>query len=183
MRNVKMKPETILLLRKLAREATIFSLLAMVLAGIGVFVYIDNEDRYWANATALATVHADDWNVYAQHSQPPTVEVPLTNGTVLHVRMCGKGDVFDQLAAGIHPEDCKELSYPFEQLGGRLTSIPLGHPQQIAIEKDYWTAYKSMRHHMLGTEVSISLFYGLCGLLAGLVLWIFYRLVRFAVKR
>lgn len=170
-----MKPETVLLLRKLGREATVFALLGMVLAGIGVFAYIDNEDRKWASATALATVHADDWNVYAQHSQPPTVEVPLTNGTVLHVRMCGKGDVFDQVAAGINPGDCTEFSDPF-------TSISLGQPQQIVIEKDYWTAYKSMRHHALGTEVWISLFYGLCGLLAGLVLWIFYRLVRFAVK-
>lgn len=45
-----MKPETVVLLRKLAREATIFALLGMVVAAIGIFVFMDNQDR--ANAAA-----------------------------------------------------------------------------------------------------------------------------------
>lgn len=62
-------------------------------------------------------------------------------------------------------------------------SIQLGTTDQIAIERDYWTAYKEARHRYPPGDLLASLFVGLLSFPAGLVLWIFfYRLIRFAVK-
>lgn len=204
-----MKPETVLFLRKLAREATIFALLGMVVAGIGMFVVIDNADRTNAREKAAEAVHADvKW--FPQPKPTPTVEVPLTNGTVLHVRQCL---VPPPASLG---GDCLNFSGPFAQYElqiqavpapptGELQSpnpatqdpaglakapfrsrligsVPLGSADQVGIEKEYWTAYKNSRHQRPVEEMLGPLLFGLCGFAAGLVLWIFYRLVRFAVK-
>jgi hypothetical protein len=60
--------------------------------------------------------------------------------------------------------------------------VRIGDTDQVAIEKDYWTAYKNSRHHDFAGEMLGSLLLGLLGFPAGLALWIFYRLVVFAVK-
>ena len=180
-------------MRKLAREAVIFALLGWLGATIAIFVKLDIDDRAAAKDKAVQAVHAGiDWNVYTTNSQPMhTVQVPLRNGTVLQVRQCPI-----DLTAGLvpkvkfdpnapyQPEDCRNFSDDkfFADLGGVLVSIPLGNAEQVAIERDYWTAYHNSRHQELAGEMLGSLFLGLWGFPAGLGLWIFYRLVRFAVK-
>lgn len=162
----------------------------MVVAAIGVFVYMNNEDRTNAKRQAAIAVHGridfSDALVLVPPVKPaPTVRVPLTNGTVLQVRRCASPvkddrmlDAFDQIAAG-YTADCRTFSS--DPLDIRAT-VPLGNPDQIAIEKDYWTAYKNSRHQRPVEEMLGPLLFGLCGFPAGLVLWIFYRLARFAVK-
>jgi len=80
-------------------------------------------------------------------------------------------------------KNCRNFSDPFAKFGGRgdpLVSVPLGNADQVAIEKDYWTAYNKSRSYA-GSAVG-SLLGGLRGFPVGLGLWVFYRLVRFAVK-
>ena len=186
-------------MRKLAREATIFALLGLLVATIGVFVNLDMHDRANARQAACWAVHAVMDNSDAHNTPgivlrpgyedgkpvvPLTVKVPLTNGTVLHIRPCDEGPnpnlpagfVFDQ-------DDCKHFSDPFD---GRSSvwppaSVPLGNADQVAIEKDYWAAYNANRNIGWRTILG-SLFFGLWGFPAGLGLWMFYRLVWFAVK-
>jgi hypothetical protein len=70
----------------------------------------------------------------------------------------------------------------FQKLGGRLTALPLGDADQIAIEKEYWAAYANAKHeHHIGKAMAAA-FISLWGFPAGIILWTFYRLVRFAVK-
>lgn len=167
-----MKPETVLVLRKLAREATIFALLGMVLAGIGVYVVMDDEDRDNARQKAAIAVNATtDPNLFVvattdSHGNPqssPYVEVRLSNGTRLHVRRCDPGQT----------SDCREFLN---------SACVLCDAEKYGIERDYWTAYNEARHHDLGETMLVTLYVSLLGFPAGLVLWLFYRLVRFAVK-
>jgi hypothetical protein len=185
----------LILMRKLAREAIIFALLGMLVGAIGIFVTLDADDRREAGERAREAVHASMMS-HGEYSSPmPIVQVPLSNGTVLQVRQCeppalpsgfipdptDKRNIIDEII-----EDDKNCTrfppYKFTELGGVLVSVPLGSPDQIAIEKSYWTAYKNSRHHEFGAEILGSLFIGLWGFPAGLALWIFYRIVRFAVK-
>ena len=193
-----MKPETIIIIRKLAREATIFALLGMALGAIGAYVFMDYEDRTNAIYQATIAVHGGmDWNVHAQHSQPThTVQVPLTNGAVLYVRRCEPDGPWTKYATG--KDDTIKLPPGYEDAKPVVStpecrkfitdpiairdSVPLGNADQVAIEKDYWAAYKKARHYDLDGQLLGSLYVGLLGFPAGLVLWIFYRLVRFAVK-
>lgn len=75
-----MKPETVSIIRNLAREATIFALLGTVVATIGIFVFMDNEDRTNAKQKAAEAIHADvKW-----FPQPkPTPTAPQTALVVL----------------------------------------------------------------------------------------------------
>src|SRR5213596_1388050 len=99
-------------MRKLAREAIIFALLGLFLGTIGIFVYLEVDNRAAAKAKTAEAVHAGfDFHWVARNatepapppppgfapvtldmskSQPifPTVQVPLRNGTVLQVRQC-----------------------------------------------------------------------------------------------
>ena len=175
----KMKPETIVIIRKLAREATIFALLGMALGAIGAYVFMDYEDRTNAIYQATIAVHGGmDWTVHTQHSQPThTVQVPLTNGAVLYVRRCEPEGPWAKYE--VSKPDCRK--FITDPIAIR-DAVPLGHADQVIIEKDYWAAYKRARHYDLGGQLLGSLYIGLLGFPAGLALWIFYRLVRFAVK-
>ena len=131
------------------------------------------------------------------------VKVPLTNGMLLSVRQCpdldisaglvkanGDVDVAFQQAYKRSEEqknDCRYFNEPYGKLaaefGGRLASVPLGDPNQVAIEKDYWAAYQRATH---GTILKSLTEFNLAGLSygfpAGLGVWCLYRLIRFAVK-
>lgn len=255
-----MKPETVIIIRKLAREATIFALLGIVAAAIGIFAFMDNQDRANAKRQAVIAVHAGIDFSNAPAKPAPTVEVPLTNGTVLQVRRCpnlfnfdvdaarkaGYSDdeilqffvakpyfkTFSQadqqaLVAKVDPDfaqlkpeefrtflsrynggaarnnrpkpkfdpnapvdpspDCRNFSgRPTEYRASGNTDqftqyASMGSIDQVAIEKEYWTAYKQARHLDLSGTLLGSLYFGLLGFPAGLGLWMFYRLVRFAV--
>jgi hypothetical protein len=193
-------------MRKLAREAIIFALLGLLAATIGIFVKLDMDDRASAKSKALEAVHAST----ARHAQvqvtldfnkvqpiqgvpagvtaepiAPTVLVPLRNGTVLLVRRCTDWIDYDpKQAAKPLPSDL--APYQSDAKGCRdfadskLLVVPMGNADQVAIEKDYWTAYHNSRS-LTGSALA-SLFLGLWGFPAGLGLWVFYRLVCFAIK-
>jgi hypothetical protein len=202
-------------MRKLAREAVIFTLFGLLIGIIGVFVAMDIDDRAAAKEKAAQAVHGStvtqmqvtvDFNKAPAQSVTDTVLVPLRNGTVLLVRRCA-GPIpvppgatvgepepasLDELRAAVEapsPPNCRNFSFSGSDphayyLGDSLSlAVPLGDADQVAIEKDYWAAYKNSRHQHLAGEMLGSLFLGgLYGSPAGLGLWIFYRLVRFAIK-
>jgi hypothetical protein len=61
--------------------------------------------------------------------------------------------------------------------------VPLGEQNQVAIEKDYWGAYKKSEHeNLFENGIVASLYFGLWGFPGGFAIWGFYRLVRFAIK-
>jgi hypothetical protein len=95
---------------------------------------------------------------------------------------------FERIPPGAHLEggNCVHFSDPYQkelqQLGGRLSSIPLGDENQVAIEKDYWQAYaKAKSQHRIENMVAAGVL-SLWGFPTGIIIWLFYRLVRFAVK-
>lgn len=159
----------------------------MVVAAIGIFVFMDNQDRANAKRQAVMAVHAGiDFSAYVSPpvKPAPTVQVPLTNGTVLQVRWCPIA--WDELGNPVKDaryQDCRLLDFTNKrEVVIMPPSIQLGTTDQIAIERDYWTAYKEARHRYPPGDLLASLFVGLLGFPAGLGLWIFYRLIRFAVK-
>jgi hypothetical protein len=83
--------------------------------------------------------------------------------------------------------DCRYFDDPYgklaAQFGGRLDSVPLGNPDQVAIEKDYWAAYERSKQRTTPETLVESGLAGLWyGFPAGFVVWCLYRLVRFAVR-
>jgi hypothetical protein len=182
-------------MRKLAREATIFALLGFLTGTISLFWITENKSRFSARVAAARAVHALPQEEFViptdVQNLPPglvpidaTVEVPLTNGMILQVRQCEPlptpppGYTLDS------PEsrsDCRYFSGPS---GGRfrLTRLVLGSADQIAIEKEYWAAYSKAKRQSLAENGMASLILGLWGFPAGIGIWAFYRLVRFAIK-
>jgi hypothetical protein len=55
----------------------------------------------------------------------------------------------------------------------------LSAEDQTAIDKDYWGAYRQAKRAILTDPKSWPPMIGLYGFLAGLGIWIFYRLARF----
>jgi hypothetical protein len=138
-------------MRKLAREATIFALLGMLAAAVGSFALLAKDIRTRARLAGAQAVHAQILLPGATVAPIDTVEVPLTNGTVLHIRQCDPEFIPENppswlapvrpsdLPAGVvplAPYDCRyfHLSNPDS------VSVPLGEQNQVAIEKDYWGA-------------------------------------------
>ena len=206
-------------MQKLAREATIFALLGLIIGIIGVFVAMDSDDKAAAKEKAAQAVHAStpQWQIRLDFSKAPVqsvtniVLVPLRSGMVLLVRRCPgpipippvarlgeavesrKQNIFDELAKNDElakdDKNCRNFSFSGSNshayyLGDSLSlTVPLGDADQVAIEKDYWIAYRNSRRQHFAGEMLGSLFLGgLYGFPAGLGLWMFYRLVRFAVK-
>jgi hypothetical protein len=87
---------------------------------------------------------------------------------------------------GAHGGDCVYFTDPFRdeaaEYGGHMAEAVLGDENQIAIEKDYWQAYaKAKRQHRTENMVAAAML-SLWGFPAGIIVWLFYRLIRFAVK-
>jgi hypothetical protein len=140
--------------------------------------------------------------------EPPIekrVKVPLTNGTVLFVADCTKvhanDDLLDQAARQMSAQEDKPLDFKralppgtisddcvvfldkfFAPLRGQMTAVPLGNPNQVAIESQYWPTYLHTRNQVFEGDLLFVVIFGLIGFPTGLILWGFYRLVRFAVK-
>lgn len=148
------------------------------------------------NAVFQATkaVHADttepthmDLSSGAVLAPLNTVAVPLTNGSILRVRRCADSteaaperNWFTQMAE--EDKNCRYFSDSFAKFGGQITSVPLGQPDQIALERDYWTAYKAADQRDTLATATASLLLGLLwGFIGGICTWVFYRLVRFAI--
>jgi len=168
-------------MRKLLRELTVFALLGFVVASVSSFVNLEKATKISAARDAAKAVHADttDYSQIPGFVPDGTVEVPLANRTVLHVRVCGQPP-----GPWNKYNDCRDFSAPdpFKEFGGHTTSIPLGHPDQIALEKDYWAAYTKASRQNLFSHAAGSLLLGLLwGFPGGIGVWIFYRIVRFAI--
>ena len=188
--------------RAIAREAVIFALVGLLLAEVGGGIFAVRQAKEEARSVAF----------YSLHATPPTegnqidnsVRVPLTDGTVLYVTDCdqlhAEADLLDQAAReralkpgqidfsealvwipGFLSNDCVGFYVPGVAKAS-LREVHVGDTNQIAIEKQYWRFYLDARHRILGTELPALLFVDLLGFPAGLVVWLFYRLVRFAVK-
>jgi hypothetical protein len=193
-------------MRRLAREATIFALLGFLTATVSFFVIAERASRFNAGVVAAKAVHAVPAEELPSSSLPPglvaidgTVAVPLTDGTLLHVRWCTTEPI--DLTAGFVPvpppgykfdatqnteQDCRYLSFTrtpdYKKYGLAPVSIRLGDPDQVTIEKDYWAAYKNSKRQSLVENGMASLILGLWGFPGGIGIWAFYRLVRFAIK-
>jgi hypothetical protein len=71
---------------------------------------------------------------------------------------------------------------PWVRYGGHRDSVRLGSPAQVAIEKDYWLAYAKAKSQHRTENMMAAAVLSLWGFPAGIMVWLFYRLVRFAVK-
>jgi hypothetical protein len=108
--------------------------------------------------------------------------VPVPPGAVLADTLPAGSMLAPPVASSVIT-DCRTFSDASKEEFGAPShlALSLGSTDQAAIEKDYWDAYKAKREVGWGI-ILWSLFLGLWGFPAGLGLWIFYRLVRFAVK-
>lgn len=168
-------------MRNLARQATIYALLGFLVIFISFFAFLGRNITTNARADALAAVHAeiDPPGIHlplGSSARPiDTVDVPLKNGTILHVRECqeywrGRLD---------ETTDCRFFSDRYRE----LVSLPLGHAQQIAVEKDYWAAYRnSIGESLLQNEFDSATLALRWGFLGGFVVWFLYRLMGFAIR-
>jgi hypothetical protein len=169
-------------MRKLFRQAMVFGLSGFLVTFVGFFAILGANITTNARANATAAVHAEidppgtHLPLGARARPTDTVDVPLTNGTILHVREC------QQYWRGRLDEttDCRFFSDRYRE----LAFVPLGHAQQIAVEKDYRSAYrKSIRENLLQNEFCSTTLALRWGFLGGLGVWILYRLIRcFAVR-
>lgn len=179
-------------MRKLAREAVIFMLLGPIVAAPAVFAFFQHRSVGDVKTEAARSVHAIDAVQEPAGFRPiNSVLVPLTNGVKLYVTDCNQAHQlvwFDQNAPppGAHGGDCVYFSDPYQkelqQSGGRLASISLGDENQVAIEKDYWLAYSKAKSQHRIENAMAAVVLSLWGFPAGIIVWLFYRLVRFAVK-
>jgi hypothetical protein len=180
--------------RKLVREAVIFMLFGLVVGVLVAFVLFERSSAGDVRKAAARAVYAHEAPpLPAYRPDPPwAVQVPLTNGILLFVTDCNKlhpSTIVDPKsptmpgpAGTTNGSDCVYFKTESSDLRWHLVSVPLGDENQIAIEKEYWAAYaKARRQHLLKSGMW-SLIVGLWGFPAGLGIWVFYRLVRFAVK-
>jgi hypothetical protein len=159
---------------KLVRQA-IFALLGFIVALIGIFVVLGRNITTRAQTDAARQVHAEIAQGPTGLRPIDTVDVPLTNGTVFHVREC------QQYWRGRLDEttDCRFFSDRYRQ----LTFLALGDPRQVAFEKDYWVAYRKSIRENLFQNALVSTRLGLrWGLLGGLCIWILYRIIHLGVR-
>jgi hypothetical protein len=197
-------------LRAIAREAVIFALIGLLLAEMGGAIFVLRRARQEGRSEAMITLHAVPAPPKGYHVDN-SVEVPLKNGTVLFVAACtqvhAKDDLFDQVARqmkeginklkhqqtldfskgfkyppGTISDDCVVFRDDVTNKEWTLTAVPLGEENQVAIEKQYWRSYLDARNRALENQLPPVFIVGLFGFPAGLVVWLFYRLVRFAVK-
>lgn len=188
-------------LRKIAREAVIFILLGPVVAAGITFAFVEKQSVGHAKAEAERAVYASDVKSLPSGLRwDNTVLVPLTNGTQLQVMDCSQAHpspAFDpNKSYQIAPAD--EIPVPvgasngvdcmyftdevFKERGGHLDSVPLGDKDQVAIEEQYWQAYAKAKTQSRTDNAMVVGFLSLWGFLGGFIVWMFYRLIRFAVK-
>jgi hypothetical protein len=184
--------------RKLAREAVIFMLLGPVVAVLVFFVLLNRQSIAGTKAEAAQSLFAIDAAQEPAGFRPVnSVLIPLTNGTKLYVTDCSQAhpiDWFEQNAPnksavarvrpGAHGGDCVYFNDPSRdaKYGLQMAEAALGNENQVAIEKEYWQAYaKAKSQHRIENATAAAVL-SLWGFPGGLILWVFYRLVRFAVK-
>lgn len=193
-------------MRKSVREATVFGLLGMLMAVIGAVVAVESRAACEARTYAATMVHGSPGNhlsvrialaLPAQKdditkSQPQEhgmtnfqpvpgrqlVEVPI-GGRDLWVWVCAESEKSRSMSTETDQGlgDCRHIRNPVRTLDAGMHG--LSAEDQTAIEKDYWDAYRQAKRAILRNPKSWSPMIGPYGLLAGLGIWIFYRLARF----
>lgn len=180
--------------RKIAREAVVFMLLGPVVVAIVAFTMFERHSTADAKKAAAIAVYASEVPPFPPPPPPqgfepiyPVVQVPLTNGVVLYVTDC----------AQVHPSatetspapgttngsDCVYFEdFPWVRYGGPREPERLGDPVQVAVEKAYWEMYQNAKSQHRVTSAIKAAFLSLWGFPAGIIVWIFYRLIIFAVK-
>jgi hypothetical protein len=190
---------------KSVREATVFGLLGMLVAIIGTVVATESRAGCEARTYAATMVHGGPGYPYVRLAlarpaqkggitklQPQEdgitklrpipgkqlVKVPV-GGRDLWVWVC----VESEKSRGVSTEmdeglgDCRHIQNPVRTLDVLMPG--LSAEDQTAIEKDYWGAYRQATRAILTDPKSWPPMIGLYGFLAGLGIWIFYRLARF----
>jgi hypothetical protein len=192
--------------RRIAREGVIFMLLGPIVAAPIIYGFLVNGSRAEIKAEASRAVYS--LPTLPQGFTPAEasnyVIVPLTNKDQLWVTDCAQAHpvtitpdvtppavtldlsksqpVYPLPAGYSNGTDCIYFSDPYGKYGGHLISVPLGNPNQVEIEKQYWTAYKKAASERRPENLLTTGFFSLWGFPAGVSVWLFYRLVRFAVK-
>jgi len=189
-------------MRKLAGEAVIFILLGPVVAIVPAFFYFQRQSladiKYVAARAIYATEATSEEPSPANGSVPQyAVLVPLTNGVRLYVTDCGqlrprastnetpsgKASSEQFVPGSTNGKDCVYFDDEIYRLGGHLTSVTLGDKNQIAVEKEYRAAFAKAKRHQAYASAAMAGFLSLSGIPAGFIIWVLYRLIRFAVIR
>jgi hypothetical protein len=195
---------------KVARQATRFALLGLLATLLGMMAKLEAEARRTARMEAAQAVHARDYQLQGggqvQVAEPSNAVVVITldDGTILHVRECPKFDPKtayesagrlmaaletrtrqqsgnSQPSYNARPRNDSATHKPDESLDCRNFSSTT--TDRATLERDYWVAYRESKQQSLADNTADSLRKGLFGLPAGLVVWIFYRLVLLAIRR
>ena len=184
------------------REATVFGLLGMLVAIIGAVVATESRAGCEARTYAARMVHAGHPDMRIEIAVPEQkggitklqpkedklqpipgkqlVRVPV-GGRYLWVWVCVESE--SEKSRGESTEmdeglgDCRHIQNPVRTLD--VGMLGLSAEDQTAIEKDYWDAYRQVKWGILLNPKSWPPIIGLYGFLAGLGIWVFYRLARF----
>ena len=189
-------------MREFAREAVIFILLGPIAAIVPAFIHFQRQSLGDIKYVAARSIYA------AERDKPDpdfipiySVAVPLTTGDTLYVTDCGQlypsvatnGAASDKpsntapttvqfVPGSTNGKDCVYFDDEIYTRGGHLNSVTLGSKNQIAIEQAYWAAFAKARHHQAYASAVMAGFLSLWGIPAGFVVWICYRLIRFAAE-
>ena len=192
-------------MRKSVREATVFGLLGMLVAIIGAVVATESRAGCEARTYAATMVHASHPHMRVRLALPAQkggitklqpqedgitklqpipgkqlVRVPV-GGRDLWVWVCVESEKSRGVSTEMDEElgDCRHIQNPVRTLDVMMPVPGLSAEDQTAIEKDYWSAYRQAKRAILMDPKSWPPIIGLYGFLAGLGIWIFYRLARF----
>jgi hypothetical protein len=185
------------MVRRLAREAVIFMLLGMMLAAVGSFIYMSYSQAVSFRVQRDALKQKCDLLARG----PAGATSIEKDGTVLvNIAECGivfgtdpaHGGYID-ISAGLVPKQQPEASSaaPSKKIEGLPADAvlkplpPASMPDNfLAQQQDMiteGTRIKNLKMDNLGNAV-VAAFAGMYGFAAGFGVWLFYRLVRFAVK-
>lgn len=184
--------------RKTAREAVIFILLGPIVVAVAAFVLFERESIERAKTEAAQAVYASDVKSLGGFKPDNSVLVPLTNGVQLYVTDCSQAHPDPAAKLGPPARISGEIPVPpgasngadcvyftddaYKAYGGHLTAVPVGDKDQVAIEAQYWQAYgKTKAQARIESTLGAGLL-SLWGFLGGFIVWLFYRMVRFAIK-
>jgi len=155
-------------IRRLCREAVIFMLVGLVLASVGSFLYLrhnavrDIKTRMETIKTAKAE---------ADHPPVPTVGQILRDPKFRTLSSDAQGSILSYLDpkyAALTPEGQQSVLAHLDTL--KPVPLDLSEWQVVSEDVDYQSLAET------------SALFGIYGFAGGFLVWLFYRLVRFAVK-
>ena len=188
------------MIRRLCREAVIFMLTGLVLAGLGSFIYLRHNAVLEVETTMDAIKKAK--TTQEVHPPLPTVNQILRDPKFRSLSTEAQASILsyldpkyaalapaDQQSVLAHLDTLKPVPLDLSEFGGK--PVPdwaegLTAPGARAISppatkpEDQWGIVREDVNYQSLAETSAV--YGLFGFAGGFVVWLFYRLVHFAVK-